>query len=366
MFHWICPECGREIAPQAKECAACDPLAAAAAVAEVPAPLQARVPGAPKEPASAVPVPAPTAGQDLTPVTTAPARAQTPEWQRLLPEPQPARAPQIANTPLRDPQPATPSVRPVPDLAAGPELGSTATTALPDIKSVVPGPPLAPLANYAKIAAAKIAPSTAKAKPLARSVQEQISLPGPTLPHELTSLSAAGIAQVLVAGDQQVAAGRRGSSWMLSFTVAAAILAGTLSVVFYAMPGLASSPAPKKAATPVTKDVPEPPKPALPANPLARVVEVAGIRFVTDIPGQSPQIHYLVVNHGNLPLVGLTVNVTLRSGADADSPLSQFAFRAPRLAPYESKEMVSSIQGFNRAVALPDWRDLRAEIQIAQ
>lgn len=28
MFHWICPECGREIAPSMKECPACDPSAA--------------------------------------------------------------------------------------------------------------------------------------------------------------------------------------------------------------------------------------------------------------------------------------------------------------------------------------------------
>src|SRR6266404_2953356 len=28
MFHWICPECGREIPPAMKECPACDPAAA--------------------------------------------------------------------------------------------------------------------------------------------------------------------------------------------------------------------------------------------------------------------------------------------------------------------------------------------------
>src|SRR5580693_2555668 len=27
MFHWICPECGREIPPSVKECPACDPSA---------------------------------------------------------------------------------------------------------------------------------------------------------------------------------------------------------------------------------------------------------------------------------------------------------------------------------------------------
>ena len=28
MFHWICPECGREIPPRLKECPSCDPQAA--------------------------------------------------------------------------------------------------------------------------------------------------------------------------------------------------------------------------------------------------------------------------------------------------------------------------------------------------
>src|SRR5579863_4573314 len=36
MFHWICPECGREIPPAVKECAACDPKARLAPVEVAP------------------------------------------------------------------------------------------------------------------------------------------------------------------------------------------------------------------------------------------------------------------------------------------------------------------------------------------
>jgi hypothetical protein len=225
------------------------------------------------------------------------------------------------------------------------------------------------LAEYAKVAASRIRPAVGNKKPAASAVKEQISLPGPTLPHELTSLQAAGIAKILVLGEQQVPVPHRSSSWLLSFTVAAAVIAGTLGAAFYAMPGLANSSAPPKqvATAKATKAVDETPEPPAPTNPLERVVEVTGIRFVTDIPGQSPQIHYLVVNHGNLPLMGVTVNVTLRAAAaESDAPVSQFAFRAPRLGPYESKEMVSSIERFNRPVSLPNWRDLRAQVQIAQ
>ena len=44
MFHWICPECGREIAPTVRECPACDPAAATVETAlagEVEAPARA-------------------------------------------------------------------------------------------------------------------------------------------------------------------------------------------------------------------------------------------------------------------------------------------------------------------------------------
>ncbi len=44
MFHWICPECGREIAPTVRECSVCDPVAAAVEIApagEVEAPARA-------------------------------------------------------------------------------------------------------------------------------------------------------------------------------------------------------------------------------------------------------------------------------------------------------------------------------------
>jgi hypothetical protein len=382
MFHWICPECGREVAPQAKECAACDPLAAAAADVAVaarpeqkaaprnPAPLQPRVAGAPKAPASALPLPVPAAGRDVAPAEAASPVAQPPKWKQALPEPEPARAPQIANAPMREPKAAALVAPPsqAVEIAEGPQF-AVAAASLPAISAAIPSPPLAKFVDYGQIARSLIKSSIGDTKPAASAVQEQLSLPGPTLPHELTSLHAAGIAKILVAGEPQAVAARRGSSWLLSFTVAAAVLAGTLGAVFYAMPGLASSPAPprKTVAAKAPKEVPDTPEPPASSNPLARVVEVTGIRFVTDVPGQSPQIHYLVVNHSNVPLMGVTVTVTLRAaGTESNAPLSQFAFRAPRLGAYESKEMVSSIERVNRPITLPNWRDLRTEIQIAQ
>ena len=417
MFHWICPECGREIAPQAKECAACEPSAtpiAATQVAapvvepvrfelqpeplllaapvvptvevstpdvptplvlieDIPAPLQPRIAGAPKPPASALPLPICPAGRELSPVASTMASAHAPVWQRALPQLEPARAPRISDAPLHQPRPAVPSasLKDLPNLTSGPELVTSPAT-LPTLSHPEPpAPPLAGFADYAKIALSRIQPARGKAKPVTSDVKEHLSLPGPTLPHELTSLNAAGINKILVpAGQASVAA--KGSSWMLSLVVAALVIAGTLGAAFYAMPSLAKAPAAPSAARQEvakreTKATSEPAKPTVPADPIARIVEVTGIRFVTDLPGRPPEIHYLVVNHSNIPLLGVTVNVTLRdSTSDPQSTLSQFAFRAPRLGPYESKEMVSSIERFNRPVALPDWRELHADVQISQ
>src|ERR1700674_758522 len=62
MFHWICPECGREIAPTVRECPACDPKAVVAEPALV---------GVVEAPARALNVEAPARTQNVE----APARS---------------------------------------------------------------------------------------------------------------------------------------------------------------------------------------------------------------------------------------------------------------------------------------------------
>jgi hypothetical protein len=116
---------------------------------------------------------------------------------------------------------------------------------------------LAGLADYAKLAAERIRPAMGTSKPSGSAVKEQLSLPGPTLPHELTSLHAAGIARILVPAGRVVAAHK--SSWALSLVVAAAVLAGTLGAAFYAMPSLASAPPPPQTSEmpPQAKVLPE-------------------------------------------------------------------------------------------------------------
>lgn len=88
MFHWICPECGREIAPTVRECPACDPSAATvenALAGEVEAPARALDPVPASTPvteprlegADSVRLPQ-HAGSDVPPVLAAPVEAVSP------------------------------------------------------------------------------------------------------------------------------------------------------------------------------------------------------------------------------------------------------------------------------------------------
>jgi hypothetical protein len=101
--------------------------------------------------------------------------------------------------------------------------------------------------------------------------------------------------------------------------------------------------------------------------PLSKAIEVTGFRIVVD-PSRKSEIQYLVVNHTAARFSGVTVYVTLRA-ADArpgQPPLCRFSFAAPNLGPFQSKEMSSSIEKMNRPDALPEWQDLRADIEIGQ
>jgi hypothetical protein len=102
------------------------------------------------------------------------------------------------------------------------------------------------------------------------------------------------------------------------------------------------------------------------SHPLAQYIEVTGFRIVVDFNKKS-EIHYLVVNHSSADLSDVTVYVTLRTAnpKPGQPPLCRFNFRAPSLGPFESKELTSSIEKLNRSVTLPEWQDLRSDVQIA-
>jgi hypothetical protein len=222
-------------------------------------------------------------------------------------------------------------------------------------------PALAALQDYTATAERLMRPAdfdtpTAWAKAL-----PTVTLPGPALPRELMSLQAAGLVPIRVGGKGDALAGRNG--WMMKSVVVGILLTAGLAT-YSMLPSASSSSAPPR---PSPEPAPEPPVSARtvrPTNSLARFVEVTGVRFME--VNKKPQIHYLVVNHSSAPLNSMTVYVTLRASnaKPGQAPIAKMTFRSPALAAFEAKEMFNSIEHAPAQVDLPDWQDLRADVEV--
>ena len=131
-----------------------------------------------------------------------------------------------------------------------------------------------------------------------------------------------------------------------------------------------SGPAAKPAARPTVaprQSVPLPlPAAADPPYALAQFVEVTGLRVVVDLNHRS-QVQYLVVNHSAIPLTGLGLQVAVRSALAASNsePLFTVSARVPSLGPHQSKEIRTDLDTQLRASAIPDWENLRTDVQVS-
>ncbi|MGA3190857.1 MAG: hypothetical protein ABSF22_27485, partial [Bryobacteraceae bacterium] len=150
--------------------------------------------------------------------------------------------------------------------------------------------------------------------------------------------------------------------WLVSLVVMLLLLAVGLGVVFYLLPRTVADakpgPTPAQAASttiPVSGS----------SSPLAKFIEVTGFRIVVDESKKS-EVQYLVVNHSAADISDANIFITLRSVKPGQPPLCRFSFKVPSLAPFESKEMSSPIEKTTRAISLPDWQDIRADVQISQ
>jgi hypothetical protein len=95
---------------------------------------------------------------------------------------------------------------------------------------------------------------------------------------------------------------------------------------------------------------------------LTKYVEVTGMRISSDLNGRA-SVQFLVVNHSGASIRDATVRVTVRSDSQ-DRPLFNFTFALPELGPYESREMGTGIQAPLRLLDMPNWNNLRADVQV--
>jgi len=189
----------------------------------------------------------------------------------------------------------------------------------------------------------------------------RVTLPGPMLTPSLVAFKDRELAPIFrESRSRDFAIPASFIRWMI---VAVMVLLA-VRVVFSFLPqkpANASTAAAVAAAAPVSVSTPAV------SNSLSKAIEVTGFRIVVD-PAKKSEIQYLVVNHTPARFSGVTVYVTLRA-ADArpgQPPLGRFSFAAPNLGPFQSKEMSSSIARMDRPESLPEWQDLRADIEIGQ
>ena len=271
-----------------------------------------------------------------------------------------------------------PSAEPEPVALAEPQVQPAALAPEPQPLPEPEGPtlPFAPMQDYTPATSRSIMPVPPRAQILAADSGPRITLPGPTLPPELTRLQDANVVTVIGEDTAQrtkeailppKSAGAPG--WLVSVLVMLLLLAAGLGIVFYLLPHTVAdakpAPTPAIAATG--------PVPTGGNSPLAKLVEVTGFRIVTPSadaikkdPNKKSEVQYLIVNHSDADISDANVFVTLRSAKPGQAPVCRFSFKVPSLGPFESKEMSSPIGNSPRAVSLPDWQDLRAEVQISQ
>jgi hypothetical protein len=101
-------------------------------------------------------------------------------------------------------------------------------------------------------------------------------------------------------------------------------------------------------------------------HPFARFVEIAGLRVVADLNHKS-QLQYLVVNHSATRLSDLSLKIAVRSSSDssASTPLFTLSVVVPTLGPFQSKEMKTDLEAGLRSAAIPEWENLRADVQVS-
>ena len=268
-----------------------------------------------------------------------------------------------------------PTAEPEPVTPAEPQVAPTALAPEPQPEPEGPTLPFAPMQDYTPATSRSIMPVPPPQQILAAESGPRITLPGPTLPPELTRLQDANVLTVIGEDTAQrtkealppVKQGAPG--WMVSVLVMLLLLGAGLGIVFYLLPHTVADakPAPTPAVAATS------PAPTGGNSPLAKFVEVTGFRIVTSSGDatkkdatKKSEVQYLVVNHSDADISDANVFVTLRSAKPGQAPVCRFSFKVPSLGPFESKEMSSPIGNSTRSVSLPDWQEIRAEVQISQ
>jgi hypothetical protein len=120
---------------------------------------------------------------------------------------------------------------------------------------------------------------------------------------------------------------------------------------------------------PATKKSPLPPVEgvgmAINKHPLAKFIEVAGIRFTESGAGKL-KITFAVINHSQADIgdLGLKFKLVTNSAKPDDPPVAEFETKIATLSPLENKDVSVEVPTKMRVYELPDWQFIRARYEI--
>jgi hypothetical protein len=105
-------------------------------------------------------------------------------------------------------------------------------------------------------------------------------------------------------------------------------------------------------------------KPTAKNSPYQKYIEIAGVRFLEDAKKRT-EARFLVVNHSNADITGLSGNVTVwgRTRNSEEDAAGTFTFTTD-LKAYESKEVTAPLTTKLKIYELPDWQNISTDVQI--
>ena len=150
--------------------------------------------------------------------------------------------------------------------------------------------------------------------------------------------------------------------WLMTVLFALAI-GGVVGAVYWLLPSNHSSagtgPAPSSAVeSPAAKS-------GAKTNALQKHIEVAGVRFVVDPKKKGTMVKFVVTNHSDSEIQGLSGNVTIwgRTQKSEEDAQGTFTFTT-NLGPLESQELTVPVKTKLKIYELPDWQNITTDVQI--
>ena len=147
-------------------------------------------------------------------------------------------------------------------------------------------------------------------------------------------------------------------SWLVALLSLVAVAGLGFGVVYFLKEGKGAA---GKAAT---AEQNEPIQQATEAHPLAKYIEITGLRLWQE--RQKLALKFLVVNHSSGPLGGFDLEVEVKAvnAKPTDPPILTVKTPMKNVAPMESRDFTVPVNAKLRAFDLPDWQFLRATFRI--